>query len=144
MVRSKAIQATNELAEEIESFCHKNEVELFILFGSRARGAPHAASDIDIALQFPLGREPSKLQLIHQLEMMLMPRTVDLVILTAEIDPLLLHEIFTSGRLLFEKCPGLFEKGRLRAWHLYLDTAPLRQKERDHHKRKRKGPADVA
>jgi len=89
LIHDKAIEAASELAEEIELFCTRNEVELFILFGSQARGAPHAGSDMDIALQFAPRQEPSKLQLIHGLEMMLMPKTVDLVILTPQTDPAL-------------------------------------------------------
>jgi len=78
LIHDKAIEAASELAEEIELFCTRTEVELFILFGSQARCVPHTGSDMDIALQFAPRQEPSKLQLTHGLEMMLMPKTVDL------------------------------------------------------------------
>lgn len=143
MTRGTETETAIELAEEIERFCKNNEVELFILFGSHARGAFHLLSDVDIALQFPPNRQPSKLQLIHELEMIWMPKTVDLVILTPETDPLLLNEIFTRGKLLHEKSEGLFERAKLRAWHLYLDTAALRQKEREYLRNKSKDPTDV-
>jgi len=89
LIHDKAIEAASELAEEIELFCTRNEVELFILFGSQARCAPHTGSDMDIALQFAPRQEPSKLQLTHDLEMMSMPKTVDLVKLTPQTDPAL-------------------------------------------------------
>jgi len=106
------------------------------------RLAPQATSTL--RCKFPLACEPSKLQLIHELEMIFTPKMVDLVLLNAETDPLLLHEIFAHGRLLFERSEGLFAKGELRAWHLYLDTAPLRRKEREFIKKKFKDRADVA
>lgn len=143
MAHQDARMANDRLANEIQLFCRGNEVELCILFGSQARGALRAASDIDIALQFPLGYKPSKLQLIHELEMIFMPKMVDLVLLNAETDPLLLHEIFAYGKLLFERSEGLFAKAKLRAWHLYLDTAPLRRKEREFIRKNFKDRADV-
>lgn len=131
-------------AKEMHRFCRNNEVELCILFGSRATGMARADSDVDIALQFARGQQPSKLHLLHELEMLWMPKTVDLVVLNSETDPLLLHEIFSHGRVIFEKSEGLFEKARLRAWHLYVDTAPLRQKERRYILEKFRKGANVA
>jgi hypothetical protein len=61
-------------------------------------------------------------------------RQKEAVIVTPKTDPLLLHEIFLKGYLLYEAFPELFLKAQLRAWHLYLDTAPLREFERQRHK----------
>lgn len=130
MTAETFVNADPARAKEMHRFCRENEVELCILFGSRTIGLARADSDVDIALQFARGQQPSKLHLLHELEMLWMPKTVDLVVLDPQTDPLLLHEIFSHGKLIFEKSEGLFARARLRAWHLYLDTAPLRQKER--------------
>lgn len=124
--------AEDQIREAVKAFCFREEVELFILFGSGAIGRTHRGSDLDVALQFSRGKSVSRLQLIFELETILDPWTVDLVLLTPETPPLLLHEIFTKGKLMHEKSPGLFEQGRVRAWHLYVDSAPLRARLRQH------------
>lgn len=110
--------------------CQAAGIELLILFGSLAGGTGHETSDLDLAVAFEKGRDPSPLQLIHDLETLFQPRVVDLVVLTPNTSPLLLHEVFFKGRLLYERTDGLFQRGRLRAWHLYLDTARLRAREK--------------
>jgi predicted nucleotidyltransferase len=129
---------------ELSSFCERHGVELFILFGSSMTGKLRPESDVDIALQFKKSAKPSKLHLIHELEMLFEPRKVDLVILTLNTPPLLLYEIFMRGRPLYESSEGLFEKGKMRAWHLYVDTAPLRDREKEYVKQIVKEITDVA
>ncbi|MCU0589612.1 MAG: hypothetical protein MUF52_15855 [Syntrophobacteraceae bacterium] len=85
---------------------------------------------MDLAVQFPIGSRADKLRLIFDLEEIFSLRRVDLVILTPLTPPLLLHEIFSQGRPLYEDAPEEFRKARLRAWKLYQDTAPLRQLEK--------------
>jgi uncharacterized protein len=118
--------------ETIRAFCQREEVDLLVLFGSGSRGATHERSDLDIALQFPEGKAVSKLHLIFELETILEPWTIDLVVLSPQTPPLLLYEIFKNGRLIYEKAGGLFDRGRLRAWHLYVDSAPLRERTRQY------------
>ncbi len=109
--------------------CEAAGLELVVLFGSLAGGMQHPASDLDLAVAYEKGRDASPLQLIHDLESLFLPKAVDLVILTPNTPPLLLHEVFFKGRLLYERTDGLFQRGRLHAWHLYLDTAGLRARE---------------
>jgi hypothetical protein len=54
----------------------------------------------------------------------------DLVILTADTDPLLLYDIFFHGRLLYEEHPDIFKREKLRAWKLYIDTEKIREMQR--------------
>jgi predicted nucleotidyltransferase len=112
--------------KEIQSFCKENNIELLILFGSHASGETDPASDIDVAIKFKWGNEISKLELIYKLDDLFNGRSIDLVVLTADTDPLLLYEIFFNGRSLYEEDQGIFEKEKLRAWKLYLDTEKLR------------------
>jgi uncharacterized protein len=116
--------------DRFEGFCRESGIDLLVLFGSHAAGRAAGASDVDLAVQLERGAQPDKLQLIFDLEEIFAPRRVDLVILTAHTTPLLLHEIFVKGTPLFESRPGEFRKARLRAWKLYQDTAPLRERER--------------
>ncbi len=113
-------------------FCRKAGIELLILFGSRATGLATPSSDIDLAVQLKKGLEVSKLDLIYGLDAILCPKTIDLVILTPNTEPLLRYEIFFRGRVLFEEPEDLFEQGKLKAWKLYLDTAHLRKHELEH------------
>ena len=107
-------------------------MELLILFGSRAIGLTTPSSDIDLAVQLKQGVEVSKLDLLFELGAIFHPEPVDLVILTPNTTPLLRYEIFFGGRVLFEEAEGLFERGKLKAWKLYLDTAHLKKSELEH------------
>ncbi len=117
--------------KEVRSFCKENNIELLIVFGSQAStGKIHPASDIDVAVKFRQGAEISKLKLIYRLDDLFHGKNIDLVIFGADTDPLLLYEIFFNRRLLYEKYPDLFDKERLRAWKLYIDTEKLRLMQR--------------
>jgi predicted nucleotidyltransferase len=130
--------------QDITAFCETHGVDLFILFGSSITGKFHPESDVDVALQFKKGIKPSRLHLIHELEMLIEPRSIDLVVLTLDTPPLLLYEIFMRGKPLYEASERLFEKGKIRAWHLYLDTAPLRKREKEYVRQLVKEMTDVA
>jgi len=111
----------------IADFCSRNKVDLFIVFGSYAKALTHAHSDIDIALAFQdKNAKIDKLQLIFELEG-IFDRQVDLVLLRTYTDPLLLYEIFSTGKLVFESSAFLFEEYKLLAWKLYLDTKKIRE-----------------
>lgn len=112
--------------KKIISFCKENNIELLVVFGSQAYGNIHPSSDIDVAVKFRQGKEISKLKLIYKLNDLFSGRNIDLVILRTETDPLLLFEIFFNGKFIYEEYPGLFDKERLRAWKLYIDTEKLR------------------
>jgi uncharacterized protein len=118
--------------QHLSAFCRKAGIELLILYGSRVTGFATPSSDIDLAVQPRRGSEASKLDLIYELDAIFYPEPIDLVILTPNTTPLLRYEIFFNGRVLFEEPEGLFEQGKLKAWKLYLDTAPLRKRELEH------------
>jgi hypothetical protein len=91
---------------------------MLILFGSCASGTGHAHSDIDLAIQAAAGTDLSKLHLIQELESIFDNQQIDLTVITKNTDPLLLFEIFSIGRLLFESVDGL--PGSYRAAFLRL------------------------
>lgn len=123
-------QIFNNKRQALHSFCKRYHVALLILFGSIASGTHHRHSDVDLAIQTSTGTSISKLHLIQELESIFYQRQIDLTIITKDTDPLLLFEIFSSGLLLYENTRGLFENNRLKAWHLYQDTKPLRRFEK--------------
>lgn len=116
------------MAQSIESICFHYGIDLLVLFGSRVREYVHKNSDFDVAVKMR-GSTSDKLSLIVALEMYF-NGSIDLVELTSVTDPLLLHEIFTHGKRLYEHQPGYFNLCRCWAWHLYLDTAWIRELEK--------------
>ena len=109
----------------ITKFCRDNNIELLVLFGSAAGDRAEGARDVDIAIKPIDGTTASKLELIYKLEVFFKEKQIDIVVLSADTDPLLLHEIF-KGQCLYEKKKGLFKHEKLRAWKLYLDTKKIR------------------
>lgn len=129
---------------KIEVFCKANHIELLILFGSRAKKRLHARSDFDLAIKPCQGQAVDKLGLIYKLGELFDTDDIDLVILTPDTDPVLLWEIFMEGRLIYERMAGLFEKEKLRAWKIYLDTERFRKYRREYVKRFVRKVKDVA
>ena len=111
----------------VREFCLKAGIELIVLFGSSARGAEHPGSDVDLAVKMKKGRAASKLDLIYHLGGLVGDREVDLVVQSLDTDPVLLFEIYSSGKPLYEERQDLFEDERLRACKLYYDTEKIRR-----------------
>ncbi|MBI4698293.1 MAG: nucleotidyltransferase domain-containing protein [Nitrospirae bacterium] len=112
--------------EKLNKFFNKNNIELLIVFGSQASGKVHTKSDMDLAVKIKHGAGIPKLRLIYKLNDLFEGKNIDLVILGADTDPLLLYEIFFNGKLIYEENPGIFDKERLKAWKLYIDSEKLR------------------
>jgi predicted nucleotidyltransferase len=110
----------------INNFCKENGIDMLVLFGSAAGDRPDISRDVDLAVKLKKGTIVSKLDLIYKLDNFFAGKKIDLVLLTSDTDPLLLHEIFMKGVCLFERKKNLFEKDKLRAWKLYLDTDKIR------------------
>jgi hypothetical protein len=85
---------------------------------------------VDIAVQFESASpEFDKLEMFLELDSIIQ-RRIDLVVLTSRTDPLLRHEIFSNGRPIFENREGLFMEQKAKAWHAWIDTAPIRRLEK--------------
>ncbi|MBI4849168.1 MAG: nucleotidyltransferase domain-containing protein [Nitrospirae bacterium] len=91
----------------IGKFCRENNIELLVLFGSGATETTHAGSDIDLAVLLKRGSRISKLRLIGGLDELFNGKNIDLVVLTIDTDPLLLYEIFSHGKPLYESAEAL-------------------------------------
>lgn len=106
-------------------------VRLLVMFGSRARGTARPDSDLDVGVllgtETPGLMDRSRGEIEDSIES---NADVDLVFL-GEADPLLMFEVATTGRPLFEDAPGAFEEFRVLAVKRYYDTAWIRTIEAD-------------
>lgn len=124
------------LKQKIERFCIKNNIILFVIFGSLIHGRPYKASDVDIALLFDKKiSPPDKLQIIYELIEIFEDKKIDIVYLGSHTDPLLLYEIFLKGKAIYEASPGIFEDQKLRAWKLYLANKKVFKRENEYIKK---------
>lgn len=109
----------------IESIAKKYDIDLFVLFGSRAIGRATAMSDTDVAYrsrtQLLLDREAC---LILDLSAVFGDENIDLVNITAA-PPLLRYAIFKDGMPLYEKEPLAFASYAAYAFKLYVEAQPL-------------------
>lgn len=100
------------------------DLQLVILFGSAARGRTRTTSDVDVAVRCDGAAD------LDALFVALAPRLktdrLDLVDLL-RAGPLLAFEVARSGRLLFERTPGLFHQFQSLASRRYADTQKLRE-----------------
>ena len=128
---------------EIEKFCRDNQIDLLIVFGSQAKKSTRTGSDFDLAIKPSKECAIDKLHLIYQLGELFKSDIVDIVILTSDMDAVLLKEIFIEGKLLYESISGLFEKEKLRAWKIYLDTEKWRSYQKEYLKKFVKKAKDV-
>jgi hypothetical protein len=107
------------------------DVRVVYLFGSFARGDARAGSDLDVGVVFSLVPPPGDLDGLATALEAAAGRRVDLVVLN-DAPPLLAHEAIRDGRRLV--CVDEDERVRFetRAIAKYLDTAHLRQIQRDY------------
>jgi predicted nucleotidyltransferase len=101
------------------------------LFGSHARGQPHRASDVDIAVVLRADLSASarwrkRLELIDSAASILSRDDVDLVILE-EVPSALGHRVLRDGRLVVDRDPHRRVQVVQNVLTRYLDEAPLRE-----------------
>lgn len=116
----------------IEAWCQTHPVKLSVLFGSQATGKAHPKSDVDLAIwvsepQLPL----TKLNWLRELEEGL-GKSVSLVLVSPNTNPVLGMEIARDGRVIFEQEEGLWLKCRHQLWHNYNNSLPFRQTLQEH------------
>jgi predicted nucleotidyltransferase len=97
-----------------------------VLFGSRARGTEHAASDADVAVELAPGapRDPQTLGLLMARLESAAGRPIHLVLLDEAPAPLA-YRIFRDGRLLVERDHAALTARKARAILDYLDFKPV-------------------
>jgi predicted nucleotidyltransferase len=105
-------------------------VLLAYLFGSLSRG--EQAHDVDLAI---LTQGKPAFQLRTAITEALQTERVDLVDLS-RASPVLRFEVIRAGRPLYARDAETQERFELDTLHLYRDTAPLRQQQREYLKRR--------
>ena len=115
------VKITNCLPE----WCQQQSVRLCVLFGSQATGQASECSDIDLAIWPAESLSTSvRSRWVRELETML-GQAVSLVIVSADLNPVLGMEIYRHGRLIYERKPELWFHHRLQLWHVYNDSLPF-------------------
>ncbi|WP_422126398.1 nucleotidyltransferase family protein [Thioalkalivibrio sulfidiphilus] len=103
--------------------------QLLVLFGSVAREGQ--GRDIDLAV-VP-GEVPGLMtqgRWLRELEDILKPQPVDLLVLQDGTSPLTRFQVFRDGVCLYESLPGKFAREQDRAFFLHADAAFLNAKAR--------------
>jgi predicted nucleotidyltransferase len=120
--------STEEMVERLADLDRvAPDIELIVLFGSRASGRARPHSDLDIAVR---GGGPVDLETLY---LALAPRLgtdrLDLVDLRTA-GSVLAFEVARHGQPLFERGPGTFRRFQALASRRYADTAKLRRAQR--------------
>ena len=119
------MQLTDEQQKDLCKATETYGLSLIVLFGSAATGKTHKGSDIDIAV-----RAKDELSLMDEARLIgefckLFKRNDVEIVNLAHAQPLLLREIATNGRPLFQENPFLFGRFQIYALRRYFEAAPI-------------------
>ncbi|MFN2349580.1 MAG: nucleotidyltransferase family protein [Thioalkalivibrio sp.] len=113
--------------EALKDLASRHGWQLLILFGSMAREGE--GRDIDLAVApgvVPDLMTQGRWQ--RELEDVLNPMVVDLLVLQDGTSPFIRFEVFRDGICLYETVPGKFEREQDRAFFLHADASLLSAK----------------
>ena len=123
MTGAKEIITVEEVRNKLSPLFQDKGLQLVVLFGSVASGKVHKRSDIDLAFLFD--KQADILALTNHVIRLLHNDQVDVVDLR-RASPLLKYSAVKSGRLLYERAPGIFNEFYSLAFRRYVDTKKLR------------------
>jgi predicted nucleotidyltransferase len=106
---------------EIKRFCEKNNIELLLLFGSRANHTCREDSDIDLGVLFKDAALINDAEIIAELTEVFKEHPVDAIILN-HADPLLKFEIISNYQILYRKDSEVFINFYLNTLKQYNDV----------------------
>lgn len=109
----------------LKKLSNQYQLELLVLFGSRAKGNFSTISDWDVGYKREDRLSYDELtDFLSTLSSIVNSENLDVVDIERTYDPLLLKEIYLGGFCLYEKQENLFDKEQNRAWSAYLDFEP--------------------
>jgi|GEM_PF-1783599 len=112
---------------DLPGWCQNHQIDLCILFGSSVSGRVHPNSDVDIAISSQSNDlAVIKVQLIGELTDIFQAE-IDLIILHADMSPLLLYEIMIKGQPLFVSNREILIEKQIYAIKLYEDVPFLKK-----------------
>jgi len=107
---------------EIANLADEFELDLIIMFGSRARGQQRGDSDTDVAVRGKgVFSFDDRLKLAVRLDRFF--PNVDLIDIR-DASPLLLAAVGQDGKLIYQRRESLFEEFKIFAWNQYMDFKP--------------------
>ena len=113
----------DEIKAKLASLFEDEALQFVLLFGSQSSGQVHPKSDIDLGFLYD---EPvDLLNLTNKVIQVLRKDRVDVVDLR-RANPLLCYSAARQGKLLYERCPGLFNRFYSLSFRRYVDTKKLR------------------
>lgn len=106
----------------LEGICREFKLSFVVLFGSQLPGKRGLKGDYDIAVLSQNGISGSReLDLISRFSQILKTDAVDIIILNFA-HPLVQYEVATTGRLLYERKAGSFDRFRWQAIQKWNDN----------------------
>ena len=119
----KTIGLTDKQLKKIKQIAKANDLRLVILFGSRAGGAIHKESDIDIGV-LPDKNLTFEQEINLSAEFFNVSTKIDLTNLR-KAPPLLMKKVIDNCLALYEKRPTDFSAFEIRALNYYKEAQPL-------------------
>jgi len=119
----KTIGLTDKQLKKIKQIAKANDLRLVILFGSRAGGAIHKESDIDIGV-LPDKNLTFEQEINLSAEFFNVSNKIDLTNLR-KAPPLLMKKAIDNCIVLYEKHPTDFSIFEIRALNYYKEAQPL-------------------
>lgn len=109
----------------INSIVKEYNLDLVLLFGSRARKQEREDSDWDLAIYSKKEINTDKyFEIISKIEGNCFKK-IDLIIINEDIDPLLSKNIFEKPIVLFEKNKEIFNELQINSIYNFIDYSPL-------------------
>lgn len=113
-----------EIKNRLAPLFNEEGLQLVLLFGSVAIGKENPKSDIDLGFLFD--NDIDLLFLTTRVIQLLRTDRVDVVDLR-RASPLLRYSAIRTGKVLFERIPGLFNTFQSLIFRIYIDTKKLRE-----------------
>jgi predicted nucleotidyltransferase len=109
----------------LKSIAKRYGLRLVILFGSQVTGRTHPDSDVDVAVWLAAPLNPAQRTRLWADLSTLFQADIDLTVLN-RAEPLLLNEVATRGRLLYESKRGEWSSFKGYAFRYYQDAQKYR------------------